>query len=55
VQAVLRFCEFYLGIYLTTEIKARKNLNQGKKNLSQVKKNLSQKEKPLSEIVVKSN
>jgi hypothetical protein len=35
------FCEFYPGICLTTEEKARKNLSQGKKNLSQVKKNLS--------------
>jgi len=34
-------CEFYPGIYLTTEEKARKNLSQGKKNLSQVKKNPS--------------
>ena len=37
-----RLCEFYPGIRLTTEDKARKNLSQGKKNLSQVKKNLSQ-------------
>jgi hypothetical protein len=37
-----RLCEFYPGIFLTTEEKARKNLSQGKKNLSQVKKNLSQ-------------
>ena len=37
-----RLCEFYSGICLTTEEKARKNLSQGKKNLSQVKKNLSQ-------------
>ena len=37
-----RLCEFYPGICLTTEEKARKNLSQGKKNLSQVKKNLSQ-------------
>ena len=37
-----RLCEFYPGICLTTEEKARKNLNQGKKkNPSQVKKNLS--------------
>ena len=35
-----RLCEFYPGICLTTEEKARKNLSQGKKNLSQVKKNL---------------
>ena len=37
-----RLCEFYPGICLTTEEKARKNLSQGKKNFSQVKKNLSQ-------------
>jgi hypothetical protein len=36
---VPRLCEYYLGICLTTEEKARKTLNQGKKNLSQVKKN----------------
>ena len=36
------FCEFYPGICLTTEEKARKNPGQGKKNLSKVKKNLSQ-------------
>jgi hypothetical protein len=35
-------CEFYPGICLTIEEKARENLSQGKKNLSQVKKNLSQ-------------
>jgi hypothetical protein len=35
-------CEFYPGICLTTEVKAQKNLSQGKKNLSQVKKNPSQ-------------
>jgi hypothetical protein len=40
---VPRLCEFYPGICLTTEEKARKNLSQGKKNLSQVKKNLSQR------------
>jgi hypothetical protein len=34
--------EFYPGICLTTEEKARKNLSQGEKNLSQVKKNLCQ-------------
>jgi len=39
---VPRLCEFYPGICLTTEEKARKNLSRGKKNLSQVKKNLSQ-------------
>ena len=32
--AVPRLCEFYLGVCLTTEEKARKNLSQGKKNLS---------------------
>ena len=42
MRAVPRLCEFYPGICLTTEEKARKNLSQGKKNLSQVKKNLSQ-------------
>jgi hypothetical protein len=42
VRAVPRLCEFYLGICLTTEEKARKNLSQGKGNPSQVKKNLSQ-------------
>ena len=36
------FCEFYPGIFLTTEEKARKNLSQAKRNLSQVKINLSQ-------------
>jgi len=40
---VLRLCEFYPGICLTTEEKARKNLGQGTKNLSQVKKNLTQR------------
>ena len=42
MRAVPRLCEFYPGICLTTEEKARKNLRQGKRNLSQVKKNLSQ-------------
>ena len=42
VRAVPRLCEFYPGICLTTEEKARKNLSQGKENLSQVKKNFSQ-------------
>jgi len=42
MRAVPRLCEFYPGICLTTEEKARINLSQGKKNLSQVKKNLSQ-------------
>jgi hypothetical protein len=32
---VPRHCEFYPGICLTTEEKARKNLSQGKKTLSQ--------------------
>jgi len=35
VWAVPRLCEFYPGICLTTEEKARKNLSQVKKNLSQ--------------------
>ena len=47
--AVPRLCEFYPGICLTTEEKARRNLSQGKKNLSQVKKNLSQVKKNLSQ------
>jgi len=38
VRAVPRLCEFYPGICLTTEEKARKNLSLGKKNLSQVRK-----------------
>jgi hypothetical protein len=38
---VPRLCEFYPGICLTTEEKARKNHSQGKINLSQVNKNLS--------------
>jgi hypothetical protein len=39
VRAVPRLkCEFYRGICLTTEEKARKNLSQGMKNLSQIKK-----------------
>jgi len=42
VRAVPRLCEFYPGICLTTEEKARKNLSQGKENLSQVNKNLCQ-------------
>jgi len=41
VRAVPRLCEFYPGICLTTEEKARKNLSQGKKTLSEVNKNLS--------------
>jgi DUF971 family protein len=43
---VPRLCEFYPGICLTTEGKARKNLSQGKKNLSLVKK------KPQSEYSI---
>ena len=35
MRAVPRVSEFYPGICLTTEGKARKNLSQGKKNLSQ--------------------
>ena len=42
MRAVPRLWEFYPGICLTIEEKARKNLSQGKKNLSQVKENLSQ-------------
>jgi len=42
---VPRLCEFYPGICLTTEEKARKNLIQGKKNLIPGKKNLSQVQK----------
>ena len=34
-----RLCEFYTGICLTTEEKARRNLSQGKKNLSQSTQN----------------
>jgi len=30
---VPRLCEFYPGIYLTSEEKVRKNLSQGKKNI----------------------
>ena len=50
MRAVPRPCEFYPGICLTTEEKARKNLSQGKKNLSQVKENLSQVKKSLSQV-----
>jgi hypothetical protein len=32
---VPRLCEFYPGICLATEEKARKNLSEGRKNLSQ--------------------
>ena len=35
VRAVPRLCEFYPGICLTTEEKARNIFSQGKKNLSQ--------------------
>ena len=42
MRAVPRLCEFYNGICLATEEKARTNLSRGKKNLSQVKINLSQ-------------
>ena len=49
MRAVPSLREFYPGICLTTEEKARKNLSQGKKNLSQVKKNLSQGKKILSQ------
>jgi hypothetical protein len=42
VRAVPRLCEFYPGIFLTTEERERENLSQGKKNPSKVKKNLSQ-------------
>ena len=35
MRAVLRLCEFYPGICLTTEEKVWRNLSQGKKNLSQ--------------------
>jgi hypothetical protein len=37
VQAVLRLCELYPGICLTTEEKARKNLSQGRKKHVSVK------------------
>ena len=35
MRAVPPLCDFYPGICLTTEEKARKTLSQGKKNLSQ--------------------
>ena len=38
MRAVLRLCEFYPGICLTTEEKARKNLSQGKKTSVKVRK-----------------
>ena len=50
MRAVPHLCEFYLGICLTNEEKARKNLSQGEKNLSQVKKNLIQVKKNLSQV-----
>jgi hypothetical protein len=49
---VPRLCEFYPGICLATEEKARENLSQSKKYLSQVKKNLSQVKKNLSQNTV---
>ena len=52
MRAVPRLCEFYPGICLTTQKKARKNLIQGKKNLSQGKKNLSQGKENLSQSTV---
>jgi len=52
MRAVSRLCEFYSGICLVTEEKARKKLSQGKKNLSQGKKNLSQVKKNLSQGTV---
>jgi hypothetical protein len=50
-----RLCEFYPGICLTTEEKARKNLSQGKKNLSQVKENLSHDESDLKQVPTEYN
>ena len=35
MRAMSRLCEFYPGICLTTEGKARRNLSQGQENLSQ--------------------
>ena len=52
MRAVLRLCEFYPGVCLTTEDKAQENLSQDKKNLSQGKKNLSQVKKNLSQSAV---
>jgi hypothetical protein len=46
---VPRLCEFYPGICLTNEEKARKTLSQGKKNISQGKKTLSQGKKNISQ------
>jgi hypothetical protein len=51
---VLRLCEFYPGICLKTEEKARKYLSQVKKNLSHVKKNLSHSRKPQSDYFVEN-
>jgi hypothetical protein len=45
-------CEFYSGIFLTTEEKAWKNLSQGKKNFSQGNKILSQCTVYLSQCTV---
>jgi hypothetical protein len=39
---VPRLCEFYPGICLTTEEKARKNLSQGKKEIKQYQEKLLQ-------------
>jgi len=50
VRAVPCLCEFYSGICLTTEEKARKNLSQGQENPSQVKNNLSQVKNNLSQV-----
>jgi len=47
VGAVPRLCEFYPGICLTTEEKARKTLSQGKKNFSQLRKTSVMVEKPV--------
>ena len=49
-----RLCEFYPGISLTTEEKARKTLSQVKKNLSQVNKNLSQNTVYITGVQLKS-
>jgi hypothetical protein len=49
---VPRLCEFYSGICLTTEEKARINLSQVKKTLSQDTKNLCQDKKNLSQSTV---
>jgi hypothetical protein len=47
VRAVPHLCEFYPGISLTTEEKARENLSQGKKILIQGRINLIQGRKNL--------